>query len=98
MTLENLFEIVLGLFGPLSVIAVFATGFYLHRKGLYTIYQLRTAFFWPELLGKYRDHTRATQGRTGIWYYVTIVSIALSLVSVLSLFFIQVLLPFIRKS
>lgn len=86
---ENIFEIIFKISGPLSVISIFAIGFYLHRNKLYTTCQLRKTFFWPELLIKYREHTRSTHGHTGIWFYVAIVSLVLSILSVFSLFLIQ---------
>lgn len=91
-------EIVFEIFGPLSVISLFVIGSYLYRKRLYTAWQIRAAFFWPELIIKYRDHTKQVLGHIGIWYYIIIVSIALSLVSILSLFSIEVVIPLIRKT
>ena len=86
---EKIFEIIFELFGPLSVISIFAIGFYLRRNKLYTVWQLRTTLFLPELLTKYRDHTKLTHGHTGIWFYVAIVSIVLSFISIFFLFLIQ---------
>ena len=94
---ENIFEIIFKLFGPLSVISIFAIGLYLHRNKLYTTWELRTTLFWPELLTKHRDHTRFTHGHTGIWFYVAILSIALSVISIFILFLIQALIPLIKR-
>jgi dolichol kinase len=95
--MKNMLNIIIDIVGLLSVISLFAIASYLHRNKLYTTWQLRTAFFWPELIVRYRDHTREHQGRTGIWYYVAIGSIILSLLSILCLFSLQVLIPLIKK-
>ncbi len=95
---ENIFEIVFRIFGPLSVISIFAIGFYLYRRNLFTAWQLRTAFFWPELIIKYREHTRKTRGQTGIWFYLCIISIILSVMSIVGLLVVQVILPVLQTS
>ena len=77
--------------GSLSVLSLFAICHYLYRHQLFTIWQLRTTLEWPSLIAKYRDHTRTNLGHVGIWYYVVIVSLALSLVSIIGLLVIEVL-------
>jgi hypothetical protein len=95
--MEKLFDYIFSIFGPLSILSMFVIGFYLYRKKLYTAWQLRMTFFWPELIIKYRDHTRQNEGHIGIWYYVAIVSILLSVISILVLFSFQTLIPLIKK-
>lgn len=94
---ENIFEIMFKFFGPLSLISIFAVGFYLHRYKLYTVWELRTTLFWPELLIKYRDHTKSTYGHTGIWFYVAIISLVMSIISILALFVVQAFIPLLKK-
>jgi hypothetical protein len=95
--IENIFEIIFKLFGPLSVISIFAICHYLYRNKLYTAWELRTMLFWPELFTKYRDHTKLKHGRTGIWLYIAIASLVLSVISVISLFLIQAFIPLLKK-
>ena len=95
--IENIFEILFKVFGPLSVISIFAIGFYLHRNKLYTVWQLRTTFFWPDLLNMYRNHTRSTHGHIGIWFYVAIISLLMSAISIFVLLLVQALIPLFKK-
>jgi hypothetical protein len=96
--MEAVFDRVFAICGPLSVVSVFAICYYLYRRRLYTIWQLRTTLAWPSLITRYRDHTRANRGRVGLWYYVAIVSIAGSVVSILALFLIRVLAVVVKTS
>jgi len=82
----NIFEIIAGIALFVSLISFFAIVLYLRYHKLYTAWQLRSHFFWPILVVEYRDHTRATYGRTGIWYYVIVVSAPLTLILGFALF------------
>ena len=95
--MEKLFDYIFTIFGPLSIFSMFVIGAYLYRKKLYTAWQLRMTVFLPELIIKYRDHTRQNEGRIGIWYYIAIVSILLSVISILALFSFQVIVSLIKK-
>jgi hypothetical protein len=95
--MQTICTVVFEICGPLSILSLFAIGSYLYRKRVYTLWQLRTSFMWPQLIVRYRDHTRETQGYTGIWYYVAIMSILLSVISVLYLFSASVIVPLIEK-
>jgi hypothetical protein len=75
---------------PLALLSLFAIGMHLYRARLLTVWQLRTTMFWPQLLVRYRDHTRQTKGRTGTWYYLAIVSLILSLTAILYEFAVNV--------
>ncbi len=69
------------IFGPLLIISMFAIGYYLWRNKLYTIWEMRSSPLWPNFLVAYREHTKLTKGHIGIWFYIAIVSLILSLVS-----------------
>lgn len=95
--MEKLFDVTFKVFGPLSVISIFAIGFYLYRKKLYSMWELRTTFYWPELISKYRSHTKTAQGHAGVWYYIAMVSIIMSMLSIFGLFSLHILLPLMKK-
>jgi hypothetical protein len=89
--LEKILGIIFDIFSPLSVISLFAIGAYLYRKKVYTAWQVRTAFYWPQLIFDYKNHTKKTMGHIGIWYYVIIASIALTLSSIIPLLVLNLL-------
>jgi dolichol kinase len=84
--IEDLADVVLVVSFSSAMLSLFAIALRLHRARLYTLWQLRTVMFWPELLVRYRDYTRQTTGHTGVWYYLAIVGIVASLACILYAF------------
>jgi hypothetical protein len=46
---------------------------YLRTKG-YTYWRLQSEYLFPKILFLYRDYTRKYKGKTGVWYYIFLVS------------------------
>jgi len=88
---EKVLNSMIDVFGPLAVVSLLAIAFYLYRHGIYGVWHLSIAFNWPELVSKYRDHTRMTKGKTGIWYYVLSLSFPALIVSIVSLFVLHII-------
>jgi hypothetical protein len=75
--MQLLVDYTLALGFPLTLVSVGMMGRYLVQNRVSTWWQLRTTLLWPEMIFKYRDHSRRHRGRTGSWYYVFSVAIIL---------------------
>jgi len=90
----NIINMLVGIFAPLMLLSAFMITLYLKRQKLYTPWQIRTSFWWPDLIVKYRSHTKEKKGKVGVWYYLFIVSIAITALSIV----VSLILHIVDKS
>ncbi len=69
-------------FGWLMVLSGLVMLIYLMKNG-YSYLKLQTDFIFPKFLFVYRDHTKKYKGKTGIWYYIFLLSTGLVFVGIL---------------
>lgn len=81
----KILKIILEICGPLSILSIFVIATYLYKNKVCTGWEIRTAFLWLQMIVDYKDHTKKNLGHVGIWFYVFIVNIILSLLSILAL-------------
>ncbi len=66
------------------IISAIAMSFYFLSQGIYTYWQMQWKILWLELIFRYRDHTKKNIGRVGTWYYIFLVNIFISIISILA--------------
>ncbi len=76
-------SLLLNIFGPLTVISFFCIVFYFRSEKEYTLTQMQLNPLWLNLVGEYKKYTKKKNGRIGFFYYLFLVSITISIISIL---------------
>jgi len=85
----SLSELIITISGTISIVSFFAIGLYFLNRNIYTCWEFRRKLLWLEVIYQYRDHTRKNAGNVGIWYYILLISILITIISVLTMLAIK---------
>lgn len=70
-------------FGPITIAIFFYMGLYLLSKKAFPFSQLFIFTFWPQLIFRYRDFTKAQSGRISVIYYLFFFCITLCILAII---------------
>lgn len=82
LSMKTDLDIVTTLSFSAAIISVIAMSFYFLNRGIFTYWQMQSKILWLEIIFRYRDHTRKNIGHVGFWYYIFLVSIFISIISI----------------
>ncbi len=80
----KIFEILVGFFGPLSIVTFFGIMIRFKMDKKYTLTQINYNPFWLGFIFEYKNHTTQKYGKAGMLYYLFIISILITVFSLLT--------------
>lgn len=81
--MQKVLYLIIDWFGPITILLFLYMGFYLLYKKAFSYSQLFIFTFWPQLIFRYRDFTKAQSGKISKIYYLFYFCITLCILAII---------------